>query len=138
MQLLKQTNSLITNLSYSKMKFLLCILSVLLATCMLSQSTIAFTTSHSAIAPSKASTVSSTTKLHFFGQKDDGSPGDYKCLDCDYVFTKGPKAWSELPDNWSCPTCGSVKRRFKKIPKGSASSSGGAKTETKKKGMFGF
>lgn len=40
--------------------------------------------------------------------------------DCGYVFTKGPKAWAALPDNWSCPPCGSAKRRFKKVPKGTA------------------
>merc|ERR1712032_80496 len=67
----------------------------------------------------------------FFGPKDDGSPGDYVCLDCGYVFTKGPKAWASLPGSWSCPPCGSIKRRFKKVPKGSA------KGEIKeKKGWF--
>jgi rubredoxin len=64
----------------------------------------------------------------FFGQKDDGSPGDYVCLDCGYVFTQGPEAWAKLPSNWSCPPCGSIKRRFKKVPKGSAS----GKVEVKK------
>jgi rubredoxin len=59
----------------------------------------------------------------FGGPKDDGKPGDYVCLDCGYVFTKGPKAWAELPSNWSCPPCGSAKRRFKKVPKGSAGKS---------------
>jgi len=78
--------------------------------------------------------VAPSTRLYFFGgPKDDGSPGDYVCLDCGYVFTKGPKAWAELPANWSCPPCGSIKRRFKKVPKGSANS----KPE-KKKGPFGF
>ena len=41
--------------------------------------------------------------------------------DCGYVFTKGPKAWAALPSDWSCPPCGAPKRRFKKVPKGSAS-----------------
>jgi len=71
----------------------------------------------------------------FFGQpKDDGKPGDYLCLDCGYVFTQGPEKWAELPNNWSCPPCGSLKRRFKKVPKGSAS--GEVKTEKKKGGWF--
>lgn len=41
--------------------------------------------------------------------------------DCGYVFTKGPKAWAALPDDWSCPPCGAPKYRFKKVPKGSES-----------------
>ena len=52
----------------------------------------------------------------------------YILQDCGYVFTKGPKAWAELPDNYSCPPCGAPKRRFKKVPKGSAS----GKVEVKK------
>ena len=48
--------------------------------------------------------------------------------DCGYVFTKGPKAWAALPDSYSCPPCGAPKRRFKKVPKGSAS----GKVEVKK------
>jgi rubredoxin len=112
--------------------FLFCFLSALLAVCaILPQSALGFTNSAGV-----STRVTSSTQLYFFGgPKDDGSPGDYKCLDCNYVFTKGPKAWAELPDNWSCPECGSVKRRFKKIPKGSAKA---AKDAPKKKGMFGF
>lgn len=74
--------------------------------------------------------VKSNSQLNmFFGQpKDDGKPGDYVCLDCGYVFTQGPEAWAKLPANWSCPPCGAVKRRFKKVPKGSAS----GKVEVKK------
>ena len=112
--------------------FLLCLLSALMVVCaILPQSASAFTN------PALSTRVTtSPTQLHFFGgPKDDGSPGDYKCLDCDYVFTKGPKAWADLPSNWSCPECGSVKRRFKKIPKGSGKP---AKEAPKKKGMFGF
>lgn len=56
-----------------------------------------------------ASQSTSTTQLFLldglFGEKDDGSPGDYVCKDCGYVFTKGPKAWAALPDNYSCPPC---------------------------------
>ena len=48
--------------------------------------------------------------------------------DCGYVFTGGPEKWAALPDNWSCPPCGAPKRRFKKVPKGSAS----GKVEVKK------
>jgi len=57
----------------------------------------------------------------FFGEpKDDGSPGDYVCKDCGYVFTKGPKAWAALDkDSYRCPPCGAPKFRFKKVPKGS-------------------
>ncbi|CAJ1934985.1 unnamed protein product [Cylindrotheca closterium] len=76
-------------------------------------------------------TVSTTTSLAFgpFGQpKDDGSPGDYLCKDCGYVFTKGPKAWAALDDKYKCPPCGAPKFRFKKIPKGSAD----GKVEVKK------
>jgi hypothetical protein len=42
--------------------------------------------------------------------------------DCGYVFTKGPAAWAALPADYSCPPCGSIKRRFKKVPKGSVTS----------------
>eukprot|EP00587_Corethron_hystrix_P011820 CAMPEP_0113297098 /NCGR_PEP_ID=MMETSP0010_2-20120614/101_1 /TAXON_ID=216773 ORGANISM="Corethron hystrix, Strain 308" /NCGR_SAMPLE_ID=MMETSP0010_2 /ASSEMBLY_ACC=CAM_ASM_000155 /LENGTH=121 /DNA_ID=CAMNT_0000149929 /DNA_START=257 /DNA_END=619 /DNA_ORIENTATION=+ /assembly_acc=CAM_ASM_000155 len=57
----------------------------------------------------------------FFGAKDDGSPGDYVCKDCGYVFAKGPKAWAALDDRkYQCPPCGAPKFRFKKVPKGSA------------------
>mmetsp|Transcript_33810 Transcript_33810/g.81355 ORF Transcript_33810/g.81355 Transcript_33810/m.81355 type:complete len:127 (+) Transcript_33810:103-483(+) len=108
-------------------------------TCLLSFSstTMAFTPGPSsnfgAVSTKTASTT--TTQLFIFGQpKDDGKPGDYKCPDCDYVFTKGPKAWAELPNDWSCPPCGAPKRRFKKVPKGSASPS---KPAPKKGGFFG-
>lgn len=76
-------------------------------------------------------TTTTTTALYFFGQgpKDDGTPGDYVCKDCGYVFTKGPKAWAELDDKWKCPPCGAPKFRFKKVPKGSAD---GTKVEVKK------
>eukprot|EP00980_Cylindrotheca_fusiformis_P019475 scaffold6712_cov142-Cylindrotheca_fusiformis.AAC.3 len=68
--------------------------------------------------------VGTSTSLEFgpFGQpKDDGSPGDYVCKDCGYVFTKGPKAWAALGDNYKCPPCGAPKFRFKKVAKGSSS-----------------
>jgi rubredoxin len=85
----------------------------------------AFVTPSRSVAPS----TSTSTQLFFFGgPKDDGSPGDYVCKDCGYVFTKGPKAWAALPDNYSCPPCGAIKRRFTKVPKGSAS----GKVEVKK------
>ena len=58
--------------------------------------------------------------------------------DCGYVFTKGPDAWKALPNNWSCPPCGSVKRRFKKVPKGSVKDTSGAAEQPRKKGLFGF
>jgi rubredoxin len=76
-------------------------------------------------------TSSINTKLHLFGfgePKDDGSPGDYVCKDCGYVFTKGPEAWAKLDDKYRCPPCGAPKFRFKKVPKGSAS----GKVEVKK------
>ena len=68
------------------------------------------------------STASSTTSLFFFGRepKDDGSPGDYLCKDCGYVYTKGPQAWAKETDKYKCPPCGAPKFRFKKIAKGSA------------------
>ena len=48
-----------------------------------------------AFAPSSsiiASSRQSSSELHLFGlgePKDDGSPGDYLCKDCGYVYTKG-------------------------------------------------
>mmetsp|Transcript_88 Transcript_88/g.228 ORF Transcript_88/g.228 Transcript_88/m.228 type:complete len:124 (+) Transcript_88:67-438(+) len=75
--------------------------------------------------------VSNRSRLNmFFGApKDDGSPGDYVCKDCGYIFTKGPAAWAKLDnDKYSCPPCGAPKFRFKKVPKGSAS----GKVEVKK------
>eukprot|EP00578_Thalassiosira_sp_NH16_P023236 CAMPEP_0181093016 /NCGR_PEP_ID=MMETSP1071-20121207/9223_1 /TAXON_ID=35127 /ORGANISM="Thalassiosira sp., Strain NH16" /LENGTH=111 /DNA_ID=CAMNT_0023175227 /DNA_START=283 /DNA_END=618 /DNA_ORIENTATION=- len=74
-------------------------------------------------------TRGSTNLQMIFGPpKDDGKPGDYLCKDCGWVFTKGPEAWSKLPDKGACPPCGSPKFRFKKIPKGSAD----GKVEVKK------
>lgn len=71
------------------------------------------------------------TSVNLFGigePKDDGSPGDYLCKDCGYVFTKGPAAWAKLDDKYQCPPCGAPKFRFKKVPKGSTS----GKVEVKK------
>ena len=89
-----------------------------------------------AFAPSslnnQVSNAKSTSKLNLFGigeSKDDGSPGDYLCKDCGYVFTKGPAAWAKLDkDKYKCPPCGAPKFRFKKVPKGSES----GKVEVKK------
>lgn len=47
---------------------------------------------------------------------------------CFFLLSYRPKAWADLPDNYSCPPCGAPKRRFKKVPKGSAS----GKVEVKK------
>ena len=71
---------------------------------------------------------SSSLKMIFGGPKDDGSPGDYVCKDCGYVFTKGPEAWAKLDSKYKCPPCGAPKFRFKKVPKGSAN----GKVEVKK------
>eukprot|EP00560_Eucampia_antarctica_P008775 CAMPEP_0197827388 /NCGR_PEP_ID=MMETSP1437-20131217/4182_1 /TAXON_ID=49252 ORGANISM="Eucampia antarctica, Strain CCMP1452" /NCGR_SAMPLE_ID=MMETSP1437 /ASSEMBLY_ACC=CAM_ASM_001096 /LENGTH=122 /DNA_ID=CAMNT_0043428217 /DNA_START=89 /DNA_END=454 /DNA_ORIENTATION=- len=62
----------------------------------------------------------SQLQMFFGAAKDDGTPGDYVCKDCGYVFTKGPKAWAKLDDDkYACPPCGAPKFRFKKVPKGS-------------------
>jgi rubredoxin len=74
------------------------------------------------------STRSTELNLFGFGEKDDGSPGDYVCKDCGYVFTKGPAAWAKLDDSYGCPPCGAPKFRFNKVAKGSAS----GKVEVKK------
>ena len=86
-----------------------------------------------AFVPSAVNSVSttSTTKLNLFGfgEKDDGSPGDYICKDCGYVFTKGPAAWAKIDEKtYKCPPCGAPKFRFKKVPKGSET----GKVEVKK------
>jgi rubredoxin len=81
--------------------------------------------------PTTSTAANKITKLNLFGfgePKDDGSPGDYVCKDCGYVFTKGPEAWAKLDDKYRCPPCGAPKFRFKKVPKGSAS----GKVEVKK------
>jgi len=80
----------------------------------------------------------SSTSLYFFGAaKDDGSPGDYICKDCGYVFTKGPKAWANLDDKkYKCPPCGSPKFRFKKESKGNGKGAGAAAAKPAKKGWF--
>mmetsp|Transcript_28896 Transcript_28896/g.69746 ORF Transcript_28896/g.69746 Transcript_28896/m.69746 type:complete len:108 (+) Transcript_28896:88-411(+) len=91
----------------------------------------AFVAPSTAFTTSSVSEVRTSTSLSFgpFGQpKDDGSPGDYLCKDCGYVFTKGPKAWAELDDKYKCPPCGAPKFRFKKVPKGSEA----GKVEVKK------
>lgn len=78
---------------------------------------------------STSSTIDTTTRLNFFGgPKDDGTPGDYVCKDCGYIFTKGPEAWAKLPSSYGCPPCGAGKNRFKKVPKGT----GPKKVEVKK------
>lgn len=89
--------------------------------------TLAFTVGSGA-AKSIADSSTSLSFGPFGGGKDDGSPGDYVCKDCGYVFTKGPKAWAALDDKYKCPPCGAPKFRFKKVPKGSAS----GKVEVKK------
>ncbi|EJK45601.1 hypothetical protein THAOC_35780 [Thalassiosira oceanica] len=93
--------------------------------------TSAFQTTQSQTPLRRTATPSrSSTQLFFFGKpKDDGSPGDYVCKDCGYVFTKGPAAWAKLPDSYGCPPCGAPKFRFDKVPKGSAK---GKKVEVKK------
>mmetsp|Transcript_28876 Transcript_28876/g.33181 ORF Transcript_28876/g.33181 Transcript_28876/m.33181 type:complete len:175 (-) Transcript_28876:662-1186(-) len=92
---------------------------------------------HTKNSPSTSSistrSTSTTTTLFFFGgaAKDDGTPGDYVCKDCGYVFTKGPKAWGKLNESYGCPPCGSPKFRFKKVAKGTESGK-----VTIKKGWF--
>ncbi|MCK5120511.1 MAG: rubredoxin [Methylococcales bacterium] len=49
----------------------------------------------------------------------------YRCLECEYIYdeAKGDPdngfpagtRWSDLPDNWSCPYCGSPKSFFKQV-----------------------
>ena len=41
--------------------------------------------------------------------------GDYVCSVCGYVYdeTKEGQIWDELPDDWTCPVCGSPKSYFK-------------------------
>ncbi|KAL7504762.1 hypothetical protein ACHAXN_002335 [Cyclotella atomus] len=78
--------------------------------------------SHHPHPSASVSTRRMTSLSMIFGPpKDDGSPGDYVCKDCGYVFTKGPDAWAKLPEKvGACPPCGAPKFRFKKVPKGSA------------------
>jgi rubredoxin len=103
----------------------LIVLLIISALCLLQVASAFVTPSQRSVTPS----TSTSTQLFFFGgPKDDGSPGDYVCKDCGYVFTKGPKAWAALPDDYACPPCGAIKRRFKKVPKGSES----GKVEVKK------
>uniref|UniRef100_A0A6T5XMQ8 Rubredoxin-like domain-containing protein n=1 Tax=Thalassionema nitzschioides TaxID=33649 RepID=A0A6T5XMQ8_9STRA len=91
---------------------------VLVLVAVMVQSSLAFSPATTQI----QTTISSTSQLNLFGAaKDDGSPGDYVCKDCGYVFTKGPAAWAKLDDKYKCPPCGAPKFRFKKVPKGSAS-----------------
>merc|ERR1712127_489122 len=92
------------------------LLSVCIGQLMLSQITSAFAPVSSISPPASTAT---TTQLFFFGQpKDDGSPGDYVCKDCGYVFTKGPAAWAKL-SSYACPPRGAPKFRFNKVAKGS-------------------
>mmetsp|Transcript_18494 Transcript_18494/g.21289 ORF Transcript_18494/g.21289 Transcript_18494/m.21289 type:complete len:133 (-) Transcript_18494:114-512(-) len=82
-----------------------------------------------------------SVKVNFFGApKDDGSPGDYICKDCGYVFTKGPAAWAKLPGSYGCPPCGSGKNRFTKQAKAGKAAKRGkaaaAAAPAKKKGWF--
>ncbi|GMH57086.1 hypothetical protein TrLO_g11428 [Triparma laevis f. longispina] len=72
----------------------------------------------------------STTSLNFFGAKapPPGTPVDYVCKDCGYVFTKGEAAWEKLPKSYACPPCGAPKFRFNTVAKGT----GPKKVEVKK------
>eukprot|EP00532_Pseudo-nitzschia_australis_P008099 CAMPEP_0168176198 /NCGR_PEP_ID=MMETSP0139_2-20121125/7627_1 /TAXON_ID=44445 /ORGANISM="Pseudo-nitzschia australis, Strain 10249 10 AB" /LENGTH=119 /DNA_ID=CAMNT_0008094835 /DNA_START=170 /DNA_END=529 /DNA_ORIENTATION=+ len=115
-----------------KSNLLFCLLSVFLGAFLLPRTASAFapvSVRSSSINPCTSSS-STSTQLFFFGKpKDDGSPGDYVCKDCGYVFVKGPKAWAALDDSkYKCPPCGAPKFRFKKVPKGSES----GKVEVKK------
>eukprot|EP00531_Pseudo-nitzschia_arenysensis_P003147 CAMPEP_0116143658 /NCGR_PEP_ID=MMETSP0329-20121206/15570_1 /TAXON_ID=697910 /ORGANISM="Pseudo-nitzschia arenysensis, Strain B593" /LENGTH=116 /DNA_ID=CAMNT_0003638997 /DNA_START=66 /DNA_END=416 /DNA_ORIENTATION=- len=105
------------------------LLSIILGALLMPLSTTAFAPAGRSLSITTSSSPSTTTQLFFFGKpKDDGSPGDYVCKDCGYVFTKGPKAWAALDDKYKCPPCGAPKFRFDKVPKGSAS----GKVEVKK------
>ncbi|GMI04448.1 hypothetical protein TrVE_jg7479 [Triparma verrucosa] len=64
----------------------------------------------------------SSTSLNFFGgaaKPAPGTPVDYVCKDCGYVFTKGTAAWDKLPKSYACPPCGAPKFRFNTVAKGS-------------------
>uniref|UniRef100_A0A7S0UH78 Rubredoxin-like domain-containing protein n=1 Tax=Pseudo-nitzschia delicatissima TaxID=44447 RepID=A0A7S0UH78_9STRA len=107
------------------------LLSVLLGVLMMPLTATAFAPAARGVSIGSITSASTetTTQLFFFGKpKDDGSPGDYVCKDCGYVFTKGPQAWAALDDKYKCPPCGAPKFRFNKVPKGSAS----GKVEVKK------
>lgn len=41
----------------------------------------------------------------------------YKCEVCDYLYDEGKEGtkWSDLPDDWVCPVCGSPKAYFKPV-----------------------
>lgn len=41
----------------------------------------------------------------------------WKCTICGYIYDedKESKSFSELPDDWRCPTCGAKKKWFEEI-----------------------
>ncbi len=41
----------------------------------------------------------------------------YKCPVCGYRYNEKNEetAWSELPDDWTCPVCGAEKQVFTKL-----------------------
>ncbi len=44
--------------------------------------------------------------------------GRYRCSICGFVFDEGKegKAWSGLPQDWTCPVCGAARSRFEALP----------------------
>eukprot|EP00588_Corethron_pennatum_P012180 CAMPEP_0194266330 /NCGR_PEP_ID=MMETSP0169-20130528/1271_1 /TAXON_ID=218684 /ORGANISM="Corethron pennatum, Strain L29A3" /LENGTH=149 /DNA_ID=CAMNT_0039006987 /DNA_START=163 /DNA_END=611 /DNA_ORIENTATION=+ len=65
----------------------------------------------------------------FFGPKDDGSPGDYICKDCGYVFTKGPAAWEKLGNGYGVPAVRLRQEPVQEGPEGGAREEGEEGTE---------
>ena len=116
--------NLTTMTTYNRIISIFCLIALIVGRCQgFSQSSFIGNSRSLAIVRS-----SSSLQMFFGAKKDDGKPGDYLCPDCGYVFTKGPEAWSKLPEDYRCPPCGAPKFRFKKVPKGSQS----GKVEVKK------
>ena len=42
---------------------------------------------------------------------------EYRCVVCEYIYDekKGGEAWTELPNDWLCPVCGSPKKLYEQV-----------------------
>jgi len=66
------------------------------------------------VAPKNAPTYIDQSKLE---KKETEAAGKYKCAACGFIYDDSTedKKFNDLPDDWTCPTCGSGKDDFYKL-----------------------
>lgn len=67
------------------------------------------------VAPKNAPTYIDKSKLENKTGQD--KPDIYKCIVCGHIYDEGKEEvkFNELPDDWTCPTCGADKEDFIKL-----------------------